>query len=130
MPPAEWGIPWRTTHRMPEAWLRTNLRLAWSGIILAGCGSLAGALVGAGACGHVSQVWVRSIGWVIAAAGALLTATCIWQSIVPRVGYKDGRLLLNVRLGPSIRIPLNVVEGFLLGQGETSFAHRDKAGSE
>jgi len=48
-------------------------------------------------------------------------ATCLvaWQAVRPRLAYADGKLLIYLRATAPVRVPLEVVECFLLGQGAT-----------
>ena len=61
--------------------------------------------------------WVRWIAAIIGALGLVALVILSRQALAPRVGYKKGKLRLIVGLGWPERVPLDVVEGFLLGQG-------------
>jgi hypothetical protein len=69
--------------------------------------------------------WARGVGLsiIVVAAGLLLLLG--WQIVRPRVGRKGNFLLLYLRPGAPIHVPLEFVEGFLLGQGP-SFIRADQ----
>lgn len=102
---------------MPETWLRTNSRAITLGMIPPGLAALVGAALAGGAFGGGELLAVRVVGIALVAVGTLLVlALARWLS-VPRIAYDDGRLLLSLRFGPPIRLPIDLVEAFLLGQG-------------
>ena len=83
------------------------------------------------AAGDVSESWRSS---VIAMAGllgvavvGLVIAVGLW-SLLPRIEYRNGKLLVRLRLGPPAAIPIDHVECFFLGQGpgEGDFGGRSR----
>jgi hypothetical protein len=97
---------------MTEVWLQSNRRVLGLALVPA---ALVGALGVA--------LLVRSdgaldvVGWALVGAGLLLIAGLLRQFSRPRVAYRDGHVLFNLRAGAPIAVPREVVEAFFLGQG-------------
>jgi len=101
---------------MTEIWLKTNRRALCFGAafaLLLGC---AGAVLGTGLFGRIENGILRLAGWLLVSLALLMLANLAWQSRRPRLAYEPGRLLVFLRSGGPIRVPLEIVEGFLLGQ--------------
>jgi hypothetical protein len=62
---------------------------------------------------------LRAVGWVLAAIGALLICLFVWQCRQPRMAYEAGHLLLYLRSGPPIRLPVELVQCAFLSAGPT-----------
>lgn len=96
-----------------ETWLKNNRRLYHAAAAIA-------ALIAA-ACGMLWFAVAASLAkWALAVAA--LVATCAGVGLLlaarmPRIGYGDGRLWVFLRVGGCIRIPIEVVECFLLEEG-------------
>ena len=78
----------------------------------------------------IDTSWVRTIlaiGGVLFLAYALLLIREAW---LPRISYADGSLRLHVRLGPPVRVPVEIVEAFLLGQGGSGLPGEQLARAE
>ena len=100
---------------MAEIWLKTNRRALALGLILPGL-LLS---IGVGLAVLAEALWLRAAGGVVALVGLLgvaLVARQIWQ---PRLAYDQRHLLVFLQAGPPHRVPIEVVEGFLMGQGPT-----------
>ncbi|HEX4142645.1 MAG TPA: hypothetical protein VHY91_03770 [Pirellulales bacterium] len=100
---------------MAEIWLHTNRRALAFGLILPALLVALGIALAVG----VNVVWLRAAGALIALGGLLgvaLVARQFWQ---PRLAYDQRHLLVFLQAGPPHRVPIEVVEGFLLGQGPT-----------
>jgi hypothetical protein len=101
---------------MREVWLRTNRRILLLGMILpivllaVGLFLAFGTAIDAG-------TWVRILGWLIAGGGLLLWGLIAIQMKFPRVAYADQQVLVYVRAGGPIRVPVELVECFFLGRG-------------
>jgi hypothetical protein len=67
-----------------------------------------------GASGGGAWVWIGS-GLLVLSIAVLITLAR--QLTRPRIAYRDGEILFNLRAGPPIAIPVHVVEAFFLGQG-------------
>lgn len=108
---------------MAEIWLQANRRpyfapLAVSVVVAAIGGFTA------------SSPWTVKhggfVGWWIATVVAALAAVCLWlASRRPRIAFDGRRLLLRVRSGAPVAVPIELVEGFLLGKGPTFLSGQD-----
>jgi hypothetical protein len=115
---------------MRETWLKPNRRAIAFGLAppltVAGIGlwilRARGADRGAG--------W-QWLGIAMAAAGILLVIMLLRQLVRPRIAYEEGHLLIYLRDGGPISVPVNVVEAFFLGQGPVTLpggiAEREEA---
>lgn len=108
----------------PEVWLRTNRRAFVFGMVgPAICLAIGGGLI---LFGQLSGVeWARGVGLGVAAIAGALLLLLGFQILRPRVARQGNSLLLYLRPGTAIRVPLEFVEGFLLGQGP-SFLRADQ----
>jgi hypothetical protein len=95
-----------------ETWLRPNKRAVLFGMVLPAIGTLLGL-----ALAFLPTFWpARVAGGVLAALGGLTVGWLLWLLRPPRLAYCDGQLLLWMRPGDPIRMPIEAAEGFLLGQ--------------
>ena len=93
-------------------WLRPNKRAMLLGMIPPGLAVLAGiVLLTTG-----DHVVTRIGGAIVAALGTALLLLLLWQLRLPRLACADGCLLVYLQGARPIRVPLEVVECFLLGQ--------------
>ena len=100
---------------MPEVWLRQNVRaVQFVGVCLA----LLAAQTGVMATGLLFPVsgWFRVVFVVFAIVWIVLLLAVALVGWRPRLAYSHGKLLINVRLGEPYAVPIEYVEGFLLGQ--------------
>lgn len=102
---------------MSEPWLRTNRRLHLAAAMLAFAMGLLLAMVVAGATSYFSPHAARIVLAVLVALAWVAFAAGIWWGRQPRLAYADGNLLVNMRKGPMIRLPIELVECFLMGHG-------------
>jgi hypothetical protein len=102
---------------MAEIWLRTNTRALSLGILPPAILGILGLLLASGLMGRLSIVWVRIAGAVLAAASLAAICGLIRLLRQPRLAYEDQHLLVYLRRTGPIRVPIGVVECFLLGQG-------------
>lgn len=110
---------------MPEVWLKSNRRALAFGMAV----PLALLLVGLALSGLILPVeatWLRAAGWCLAIAALLPLGLLLRELLRPRLAYADGRLLVYLRPGSPYRVPLEVVECFLLGQGPTMLPGRER----
>jgi hypothetical protein len=77
-----------------------------------------------------ARIWVRVSGGVLAVCALFAVVQLVSQLRQPRLSYHDGFLLVNLRPGAPIRLPIEVVEGFLLGQGPSFLPGRRYRGTE
>lgn len=100
----------------PEVWLRTNRRAFYFGMVgPAVCLMIGAALLLFG--DWADQTWARGTGLATLGVAAVLLLLLSWQIIRPRVARKGNFVLLYLRPGAPIAVPLEFVEGFLIGQG-------------
>jgi hypothetical protein len=110
---------------MPEVWLRTNRRALLLGsimpvmLLLAGCSFLAVAYW---------QQWHWSF-WLVpsfaAVAGIYLIGNLLWHAAQPRLAYEPDSLLVYLEANEPVRVPLEIVECFFLGQGPSELPKID-----
>ena len=117
---------------MRECWLRPNRRVLVVAIAIL-------ILVALAVSALVVFLWRQDAHWAL---GSILTllAVLIWIRVVllivhvcqPRVAYQQEEVLLFLRAGRPIRVPVDVVECFFLGQTETMLAtpRREEATEE
>lgn len=110
-------MPFFSLNAMTQAWLRSNRRIFASAAAFPAIGLLFSLCLAMGFVAFLDVAWVRGVGVVLAAGGSISLGLLLRQAWVPRMGYKRGQLRLSLRLGSTVRVPLDVVEGFLLGQG-------------
>lgn len=114
---------------MRECWLRPNRRVLVVAIAIL-------MLVALAASALVTFLWRQDAHWALCIVVTLF-AVLVWMRVVllivhvcqPRVAYEREELLLFLRMGPPLRVPVDVVECFFLGQTETmlSTPRRDEA---
>ena len=101
---------------MRETWLLPNQRILWTSMLLP-------AMVVVGAV--IALVVTRDEGWsafrivslVIGGTG-LVMIVLLWMSLrTPRLAYESAHLLVYLRAGRPIRVPIELVEVFFMGQG-------------
>lgn len=100
---------------MVDIWLRNNTRALLWGTVPPGGIALAGLVLLAGGLGEA--LWLRVVGGLLTALGAWAVAMLVWQMRQPRVAYEPGYLLVYLTAGPPYRVPIEIVECFLLGRG-------------
>ena len=99
-----------------EIWLRTNARAILLGTLLPLAAGIAGLGLLWGVDGDGPHAWLRGLGVVLLAGAGATVAALLWQLRQPRLAYADGQLLLWLRSGAPIRLPVEAVECFWLGQ--------------
>lgn len=115
--------------RRQESWLQPNRRALWFGSVPPLMIGLAG-----GWLAIRSGTW-GSVGFVLGAALAALSVAALIaiarQITRPRIAYRDGQILFNLRSGAPIAVPVEVVEAFFLGQGPAKLPgdYRDESKS-
>jgi hypothetical protein len=108
---------------MMDVWLRNNSRVFAAAMILPAAAGLAGVVAAAGAFG--GSGW-RAAGWVVIGLAAICLAALTWQLRRPRLALQNSQLLVFLRWSGPVRVPLEVVEGFLLGQGPSQLAPKGR----
>jgi hypothetical protein len=102
---------------MAVVWLRTNTRAHWLSMIPPAVVGLAG--LGLAWPDWGENRWLNLVGWVIAVISFVSVVALAWRLRRPRLAYEDGRLLVFLRHGPPIGVPIDAIDCFLLGQGPT-----------
>ena len=102
---------------MTEVWLRQNTRAILFGMAVPALVLLALAVWLVGLIAPAPTGILQIAGWVLAAFDALLLLALGWQLRQPRVAYRNGCLLVNLRAGAPVAVPIELVEAFLLGAG-------------
>ena len=100
-----------------EIWLRTNVRAVLFGAILPLAVGLVGMALCLGLPGRAPAAWVRGVGIGLIVVAGLTIVLLVLQLRQPRLAYCDGQLLVWLRSGSPIRVPIGAVECFWLGHG-------------
>jgi hypothetical protein len=106
---------------MREVWLGTNRRAIWFGT----CPPTLIAILGAWLAWRgvdLTPIWTRWLGVALIAIGVVLVVALLTQLRQPRIAFANGELLFYLRSGPPLAVPLEIVEGFFLGQGPSMLA--------
>jgi hypothetical protein len=98
---------------MAETWLRPNRRALSLGLLL----PLLMLGVGVPLTIFSQSTYARVPGALLAASGLLGAVGIGWQMLRPRLSYERGCLAVYARSAGPYRVPIDFVEGFLLGQG-------------
>jgi hypothetical protein len=101
---------------MTEIWLRTNRRILLLGMILPVVLVMIGLAIVFGL-GQGAGAWMRFLGWATVGIGLLLWGIIAVQMKLPRLAYAQQQVLVYLRTGSPIRIPVEFVECFFLGTG-------------
>lgn len=110
-----------------EIWIRTNPRPFLAALIAPGFLTVLGlAWMGWTTSSNLSG-WLTGIGGIFIVAGVLLAGALIWRSKQPVLARRDDQLLLCTE-GIPIQIPLELVECFFKGQGDSLL--QDRLGKE
>ncbi|MCI0332461.1 MAG: hypothetical protein L0228_04470 [Planctomycetes bacterium] len=101
---------------MLETWLQPNRRAIWFGCIPPLLIAAVGGWMAIPPSGSSRNVW-NWIGVALVIVACAVLAALVRQLTRPRIAYHDGHVLFNLRSGPPIAVPVEVVEAFFLGQG-------------
>ncbi len=99
-----------------EIWLRTNVRALLFGMVPPAVVGLTGLVLLLGVLGRQRPTWLTGVGAVLVTLSLATIVALAWQMRRPRLAYRDRQLWVRLRSGAPIRVPIDVVEGFLLGQ--------------
>lgn len=113
-----------------EVWLRTNTRALWFGMIVPSVMVGVGSLLLVGLPGREPAWWMRLVGGASLALGSVLIVALTVQLRRPRLAYRDGHLEVTLRPGVPDRVPIEYVEGFLLGHAPSFLPGRRHERSE
>jgi hypothetical protein len=102
---------------MPEIWLRPNRRALLLGLILP---AILAAVAGLLLTFALLQNWhwiAHVAAGIILLAAVYLAGNILWIAAQPRLAYEPDSLLVYFEPKEPIRVPLEIVECFFLGQG-------------
>ena len=99
-----------------EVWIRTNRRAAGLALLLPLLMTVAGALLWWYATVGWPSIALRVVGIIVFSLGALALAALSWAMWMPRVAYRNGKVLFFMQLGAPIAVPVDAVEIFLVGK--------------
>lgn len=103
---------------MHETWLRPNRRiLAFAALLPTLAAAIGLALVALPVGGGGVRTWLRIVGGTLTAFSTMGLLFLLWQARQARLACDGRRMLVNLGTARPIAVPLEVVEGFLLGQG-------------
>jgi hypothetical protein len=111
---------------MATVWLKTNTRALALGMVLPALAMAAGLWLTIGA----EHAALRFAGALLTAVGAGLLVMLAMQFRRPRLACEAGYLLVYLRPWTPIRVPLEIVEGFLLGQAPSMLSGRQHEQTE
>lgn len=108
---------------MTEVWLRANSKPFapfWGALLALAAGAAIGRTAIADRAGY------GPVACTVLAVVAASAAVGLWYvARKPRLAFDGDRLLLYVRFGPPVAVPVELVEAFLLGRGPTFLPGRD-----
>jgi len=110
------------TFILMECWLRANYRVMLLGMVLPAALLVMGGIAAAGALS--ASMPIRVAGWVQVGVAMLLCAILIWNARLPRLAFQEGHLLVYLRAAEPIRVPVQYVECFFLGQAPSEMKLR------
>jgi hypothetical protein len=102
---------------MSETWLRPNRRILAFAAVLPSLAAGVGIALLVFSFGDEPQTWLRAIGGVIIAFSVAGLVFLAWQLGQARLTTDGRHLRVNLGTARPVAVPLDVVEGFLLGQG-------------
>jgi hypothetical protein len=105
---------------MAEVWLRTNRRAILWGMLPPAALVLVGVWLAIQDDLTASYVhlggWRRVLGALLMVVGGSAVVALAWQLRRPRLAYANGHLEVFLRRGEPVRVPVEVIECFLIGQ--------------
>lgn len=107
---------------MHEVWLKSNTRALALGLVPVALVESLGLTLAAVGWVLLDNISLVIAGGALAAIASIVMVSLVLQWSQPRIARQDDEVLLFVRSGLPVRVPLEVVEGFLLGQGPTMLA--------
>jgi hypothetical protein len=114
------------TKQTIETWLNVNRRVLWAGMALAALAALSGAAL---ACLGTRNVARTSFGLALLAVGIVSSLVLLRQMRRPRIGHRQGRLLVYLGGAKPIEIPIEIVECFFLAQADVGVPGLEKPGT-
>jgi hypothetical protein len=80
-------------------------------------GPLVLAAIGIGLLFLTKETWALPAGLIAFATATAIFGFLLWLMTQPRLAYEPGFMLVHLRFGSPIRVPIDVVECFFLGSG-------------
>lgn len=102
---------------MRETWLHPNRRAILFGCVPPLIATLFCAWLATSATFGSAGCWIGVAGFVL---GVVITGILIFQLRRPRIAFENGQVLFNMRNGPPIGVPVEIVEAFFAGQAPAS----------
>jgi hypothetical protein len=102
---------------MPECWLKPNRRALRIALVAPLTLMLVGAIVAAWGYARGGAAATFLVGVVLAFAGAVGAAWLLYALRIPRLAYDGADVLVYLRSLTPLRVPVDAVECFFLGQG-------------
>jgi hypothetical protein len=100
-----------------QIWLRPNRRIIAVAALFPALALAGGCALVLFAAGDETRRWIEMVGGMLAGLSLVGLAFLFWQAWQPRLAFDGRHLVVNLGTALPIRVPLEVVEGFLLGQG-------------
>jgi len=104
-----------------STWLKPNRRVLGGALVMLAAAASALAALALAARSSGWPVWMVAALAIASSIGWLGVLMVLWQWRTPRVAYCHGELLLSLGKSEPVRLPVDAVECFLLGQGPTLF---------
>jgi hypothetical protein len=101
---------------MREIWLRPNRRAIVFGCVAPLVAAAIGVWLTFGLGESASKIW-HWLGLFLIVTSLAMISGMLSQLRHPRIAFHDGMVLFNVRVGPPIAVPVEIVESFFFGQG-------------
>lgn len=113
---------------MAEVWLRANTRILLASMVAPALCAMLGIALLVHANG--GRLWAAVGGGLLLLTGLPTLAGLVWLAGRPRLACDGRHLLVYLRLGRPLRVPLELVEAFLLGRGPGLLPWRRLANAE
>jgi hypothetical protein len=111
---------------MAECWLKPNRRALATAMIVPSVVAAIGLVLLVVGMRSDQRVWLSISGSAMFALGIVCVAAIWFASRIPRLAYDDGDLLVYLRSLTPLRVPIDAVECFFLGQGPAHPAPPDQ----
>ena len=106
-----------------ETWLRPNRRALAFGMLVPAALLVCGLLLVSAA---RSGIALEALGGLLALVGFMGLVGLAAEMRRARLAYCDGHLLVNMRFGRPVAVPIQFVEGFFLGRGPSLLPGRNR----
>lgn len=117
---------WDDNRTMAACWLKPNRRALGMAIFVPSVVGVVGLLLLAMGAGDGRSLWLSVAGGAMLVFGLVCGAACWIAARIPRLAYDNGELLVYLRSLTPLRVPIDVVECFFLGQGPAHSAVPDQ----